>query len=103
MGDLSFCGLTVQPSAGRLSIGSKGRESNLKEPRARHRRAVLRVRFVFDPRRRAVLLVGGDKAGGDDQPAQWNRWYQRAVPLAEAIYEEYLRRESLGAEERDND
>ena len=43
--------------------------ANLKELRATLGRAHLRVLFVFDPARRAVLLVGGNKAG------QWQSWY----------------------------
>ena len=52
----------------------------------------LRVLFVFDPRRSAILLLGGDKAG------QWQRWYVEMIPLAERLYAEYLaelRREGL--------
>lgn len=39
--------------------------------------------FVFDPDRAAIFLVAGDKAG------QWSRWYDEAIPLAEARYAEY--------------
>lgn len=55
---------------------------NLKElrPRGGH----LRVLFVFDPRRVALLLLGGDKSG------QWNAWYADAIPAAEQLYEEHL-------------
>jgi hypothetical protein len=35
------------------------------------------------PRRVAILLVGGDKIGD-------GRWYERMVPLADRIYDEYL-------------
>jgi len=44
----------------------------------------VRILFAFDPQRRAVLLVAGDKAG------RWNRWYDQAIPLAERRYQEYL-------------
>nr|WP_322750646.1 MULTISPECIES: type II toxin-antitoxin system RelE/ParE family toxin [unclassified Frankia] len=40
---------------------------------------------MFDPERRAVLLVAGDKAG------EWSAWYRRAIPLAEARYAVYLK------------
>lgn len=40
--------------------------------------------FVFDPRRQAVLLVAGDKAG------EWNRWYKKAIKKAEQLYEAHL-------------
>lgn len=44
----------------------------------------IRILFVFDPWRSAVLLLAGDKAG------QWQRWYRQAIPLAERLYEMYL-------------
>jgi hypothetical protein len=46
--------------------------------------AALRVLFIFDPRRTAILLVGGAKAG------QWDEWYRTAVPQADGLYEVYL-------------
>lgn len=58
---------------------------NLKELRpASTGRSEIRVLFVFDPWRSAILLLGGDKAGN------WKRWYLDAIPLAERLYEEYL-------------
>ena len=56
----------------------------MKELRASLGRAHLRVLFVFDPSRRAVLLVGGNKAG------QWQSWYRRAIPEAERLYAQYV-------------
>ena len=47
----------------------------------------VRVLFVFDPDRRAVLLVGGDKAGN------WHGWYTKSIPVAERRYDEWLRGE----------
>ncbi|WP_433191438.1 type II toxin-antitoxin system RelE/ParE family toxin [Actinoallomurus sp. CA-150999] len=44
----------------------------------------LRVLFVFDPWRSAILLVAGDKAG------RWSRWYAENIPLAERLYDRYL-------------
>lgn len=46
----------------------------------------IRLLFVFDPARQAVVLVGGDKAG------KWSGWYRTAVPLAESAYAEHVRR-----------
>ena len=46
--------------------------------------------FAFDPRRYAILLLGGDKSG------QWSEWYRRAIPEADALYGVHL--EELGAE-----
>lgn len=66
---------------------SGSRLRNLKELRPGSAgRSEVRLLFVFDPARRAVVLVGGDKAG------QWGRWYDTNIPLAEARYESYLAR-----------
>jgi hypothetical protein len=46
----------------------------------------VRLLFVFDPQRQAVILVGGDKAGS------WHGWYRAAVSMAEAAYAEHLAR-----------
>ncbi len=47
-------------------------------------RTELRVLFVFDPDRRAVLLVAGNKAGN------WSKWYTKAIAEAERLYAEHL-------------
>ena len=44
----------------------------------------IRLLFVFDPERRAVLLVAGDKAGS------WARWYTKNIPVAERRYDKWL-------------
>lgn len=44
----------------------------------------LRIIFAFDPRRVAILLLGGDKEG------EWKGWYSHAIPAAKALYEEHL-------------
>lgn len=44
----------------------------------------VRILFVFDPQRAAILLVAGDKAG------QWSRWYEQAIPVADRRYDEHL-------------
>ncbi|MDT8391906.1 MAG: type II toxin-antitoxin system RelE/ParE family toxin [Lentisphaeria bacterium] len=61
--------------------GSK--HSNMKELRSQSGGNPLRTLFVFDPRRSAILLVGGDKTGD-------NRFYERMVPAADRIYTNYL-------------
>ena len=40
--------------------------------------------FIFDPRRTAILLLGGDKTG------RWHEWYEVAIPLADRLYDDYL-------------
>lgn len=66
--------------------------ANLKELRAHTNAAELRVLFAFDPRRTAILLLGGNKSG------KWERWYRQAIPQAEALYAEHL--EMLGRGEQ---
>ena len=44
----------------------------------------IRILFIFDPQRRAILLVAGDKAG------HWTRWYRDAIKLAEDRYDRFL-------------
>ena len=64
------------------------RLSNLKELRPGSAgRSEIRILYIFDPRRNAVLLVAGDKAG------KWEAWYRQAIPLAEQRYEDYLKQE----------
>jgi len=47
----------------------------------------IRILFIFDPRRQAILLLGGDKAGG------WKSWYDKNIPIAERRYESWLETE----------
>lgn len=56
----------------------------MKELRVSAGASALRILFMFDPRRTAILLVGGNKAGS------WNAWYRTAIPEADALYEIYL-------------
>jgi hypothetical protein len=42
------------------------------------------VLFAFDPQRRAILLIGGDKSGN------WSRWYQATIPVADDRFAEHL-------------
>lgn len=50
----------------------------------------IRVLFIFDPARQAILLLGGDKAG------DWKRWYDRNIPIADARFESWLATEHEG-------
>ncbi len=43
----------------------------------------IRVFYAFDPRRTAILLIGGDKTGDD-------RFYVKYVPVADRLYDTYL-------------
>lgn len=44
----------------------------------------IRILFIFDMRRVAILLLGGDKTG------LWNEWYDTNIPIADALYAEHL-------------
>lgn len=50
----------------------------------------LRALFAFDPNRRAIVLLGGDKTN------DWKGWYKRNIPRADKFYDRHLRR--LGKE-----
>jgi hypothetical protein len=71
------------PGLGRpFADGVKGsRHHNMKELRA----GSIRALFAFDPRRRAVVLVAGDKTN------DWHGWYQRNIPIADRRYDQHLR------------
>lgn len=70
-----------RPVVGKI-VGS--RHPNMKELIASTKGAELRVLFAFDPRRSAVLLLGGDKSG------QWNKWYASAIELADELFDKHL-------------
>jgi hypothetical protein len=61
------------------------RHANMKELRFDADDGVWRVAFVFDPERRAVLLVAGDKSGGSEK-----RFYRRLIEIADARFDDHL-------------
>lgn len=65
------------------------KHANMQELRGRvsfpQRRAELRVLYAFDPRRTAILLIGGDKTGNP-------RWYEECVPVADRLFDDHLKR-----------
>lgn len=66
------------------SSGVRGsRHPQMRELRVQHQGRPYRVLYAFDPRRTAVLLLGGSK-GGDA------RWYDVHVPRADRLYDEHL-------------
>lgn len=65
------------------SSSVRGSRIPLRELRALRGQRPLRVLYVFDPRRTAILLLGGDKSGNA-------RWYREHISRAEALYAEYL-------------
>jgi len=66
------------------SSGINGsRHSHMRELRTQSDGRPLRTLYAFDPRRSAILLIGGDKTGND-------RWYDVHVPIADRLYDEHL-------------
>jgi hypothetical protein len=59
------------------------RHPNMKELRSQCGGKPLRTFFAFDPRRTAILLIGGDKSGD-------LRFYERMIPIANDLYDAYL-------------
>jgi len=67
------------------------RHAHLRELRIQYKGEPYRILYAFDPRRVALLLIGGSKTGDD-------RWYDKHVPIADSLYDEHLealRREGL--------
>jgi len=59
------------------------RHNHMRELRTQFGGRPLRTLYAFDPRRKAILLIGGDKTGDD-------RWYEKNVPIADNLYDEHL-------------
>ncbi|HEY4079089.1 MAG TPA: type II toxin-antitoxin system RelE/ParE family toxin [Burkholderiaceae bacterium] len=61
--------------------GSK--HAHMRELRVQHAGRPYRILYAFDPRRNALLLIGGDKTGD-------KRWYEVHVPIADKLYDTHL-------------
>lgn len=59
------------------------RHGHMRELRTQHAGRPFRTLYAFDPRRMAILLIGGDKTGDD-------RWYDVNVPMADRLYDQHL-------------
>jgi len=67
-----------------FSSGVNGsRHAHMRELRVQSRGKPLRIFYAFDPRRTAILLIGGDKTGD-------RRFYEGLIPIADALYDEHL-------------
>lgn len=62
---------------------SNSKHSHMRELRIQHAGRPYRTLYAFDPRRMAILLIGGDKTGND-------RWYDENIPLADKLYDEHI-------------
>ena len=71
----------------------KSKHAHMRELRVQHEGRPYRILYAFDPRRCAILLLGGDKTGDD-------RWYEVHVPIADRLYDAHI--ETLIEEGRRN-
>jgi len=86
--DISACVELLERLGARLpypkSSGINGsRHSHMRELRIQHNGNPYRILYAFDPRRTAILLIGGNKKGDDD-------WYVKYLPVADRLYDEHL-------------
>ncbi len=58
---------------------------NMKELRVQYRGQPWRILFAFDPKRSAILLLGGNKTGNA-------RWYKENIPIADKRFTQHLER-----------
>ena len=75
------------PQLGRPIVDTvtSSRHRNMKELRpGSSGRSELRILFAFDPKRAAIMLIDGNKAGN------WVRWYKKNIPLADDLFDDHL-------------
>jgi hypothetical protein len=77
------------PQLGRPRVDTLNgsRHPNMKELRFSAAGGEWRVAFAFDPRRKAVLLVAGDKSGGSQK-----RFYRDLIRKADQRFDSHLSR-----------
>lgn len=77
------------PQLGRPRVDtlSDSRHANMKEMRFDAADGVWRIAFAFDPLRRAILLVAGDKSGGSER-----RFYRELIRKADDRFDAHLER-----------
>ncbi|MEP6566263.1 MAG: type II toxin-antitoxin system RelE/ParE family toxin [Mesorhizobium sp.] len=77
------------PSYGRPRVDTlnDSKHANMKELRFDAADGVWRVAFAFDPQRKAILLVAGDKSG-----VQEKRFYKKLIKIADKRFDAHLKR-----------
>ena len=75
----------IGPSLGRPYVDSikQSKYKNMKELLIQNKKRLFRILFIFDIKRNALLLIGGDKRGD-------KRFYKKIIPIADKIYESYM-------------
>ena len=66
---------------------NESKHANMKELRFKADDGVWRVAFAFDPERKAILLVAGDKSGVSEQ-----RFYKQLIKKADERFDDHLAR-----------
>jgi len=61
----------------------QSRHSHMRELRIQSSGKPLRIFYAFDPRRSAILLIGGNKSGD-------KRFYETYIPIADTLYDQHL-------------
>jgi len=81
------------PQLGRPQVDTlkDSRHDNMKELRFKAADGVWRVAFAFDPQRKAVLLVAGDKSGGSEK-----RFYRELIRKADERFDAHIARIAKG-------
>jgi hypothetical protein len=86
--DVTALGLLLMEQGPQLpfphSSGIAGsKHTHMRELRVQSGGRPIRVFYAFDPRRAAILLIGGDKTGD-------SRFYERMIPIADKLYDTYI-------------
>jgi hypothetical protein len=68
----------------------------MRELRIQRKGRPYRILYAFDPRRVAILLIGGDKTGND-------RWYEIYLPIGDKLYTEHLKQLKKERETKDGE
>ncbi len=76
----------IGPSLGRPYVDTikQSRHKNMKELRTQNKMKVIRIFFIFDSDRKAILLIGGDKRGD-------KRFYDKMIPIADDLYDDHIK------------
>lgn len=61
----------------------RSKHKNMKELRVSNKKHVFRIFYAFDTKRKAIMLLGGDKRGD-------KRFYDKMIPIADKILDRYL-------------
>lgn len=80
----------IGPQLGRPHVDTlaASKHPNMKEIRCDADNGVWRVAFAFDPKRKAILLVAGDKSGVNQK-----RFYKKLIEIADERFQRHLEKQ----------